>query len=803
MDTQKNKCSSLFVNIMPLTENIIRVVYTNSNEESGNSILIAEDFKPVTNLTTDKYLSADKYLSVDDCILFKNKQGEVILKETEHNLMEKEVFTYYVDGEPVVKHKQTANGEVAYIENATNKYAGTSYEGKLAFSITEQECIYGLGQHEDGIYNYNGKREYLFQSNMKISIPFMISSRNYGILIDTESALIFDSKIFDNKKGQITFTIDTTNRLSYYIITGENFDEIINSLRSLTGRTPMLPRWAYGYVQSKERYQSSRDILNTVLQFRKSGIPIDCIVQDWFTWEEGLWGDKHVDKKRYPNLKRLVNKLHEEHVKLMVSIWPNMAKGSTNLREFKENGFLLPNTTTYDAFSQEARAVYWKQCEEEWFLAGVDAWWCDNAEPFSDADWNGEEKRPEDVRYKLIVDESKKYMDWTRLNSYGLLHSKGIYENWRKSNNERRVVNLTRSSYISAQRYGTVSWSGDISAKWSVLQKQITEGIKFSMSGMPYWTLDIGAFFTVKDKWENRGCNCSDNKSKLWFWDGDYNDGVNDLGYRELYVRWLQYGAFLPMFRSHGTDTPREPWRFGKPGDIFYEAILKFIKLRYQLLPYIYGMAAAVHQNHSTILRSLMFDFAQDENVKELSDCFMFGKAFLVCPVTEPMYYDVNSMPLSNVEKTKAVYLPKGTCWFDFWTNKVHEGGQTLTCVATIDTMPLFVKAGSIVPISEPLMYADEKNGEISEIIIYSGKDGEFTLYNDEGDNYSYEKGNYSAIDLSYNNNENTLTFGKACGEFKYQQIFKIKLIESEKSSNTVEFTYKGEEETINLLMTR
>ena len=319
------------------------------------------------------------------------------------------------------------------------------------------------------------------------------------------------------------------------------------------------------------------------------------------------------------------------------------------------------------------------------------------------------------------------------------------------------------------------------------------------MSGMPYWTLDIGGFFTVKDKWENRGCNCSDKTNKLWFWDGDYNDGVDDLGYKELYVRWFQYGAFLPMFRSHGTDTPREPWNFGKPGDVFYETILKFIKLRYQLLPYIYSMAAAINQNHSTILRSLMFDFAEDENVKELSDSFMFGKAFLVCPVTDPMYYEVNSVPLSNTEKTKNVYLPKGVRWYDFWTNTLHEGGQTLTCRATLDMIPLFVKAGSIVPISEPLMYADEKKGEISEIIIYSGADGEFTLYNDDGDNYSYEKGNYSSVDIMYNDNKKTLTFGIACGKFKYQENFKIKLIKSGERPKTIEFIYKGKEETLYL----
>lgn len=782
------KKNTLFPHIIPITENITRVVYNHSMEEPENSNLIADDFEPQKNVKTGQYLLET------DCISFRNKHGEVILKETAHDLTEKEIYRYVIDGEPIVKYKQTANGQVAYIENAVQEPAGTSYEGKLIFSITEDEGIYGLGQHEEGIYNYNGKREYLFQTNMKISIPFLLSSRNYGILIDTESAVIFDCK-----QGEMKFEIDTTNELSYYVITGENFEEIIRELRSLTGRTPMLPRWAYGYIQSKERYRSSEDLINTVSQFRKSGIPIDCIVQDWLTWEEGLWGEKLVDKKRFPDLKGLVSKLHEENVRLMVSIWPNMAEGGRNLKEMKENGLLLSNSNTYNAYDEKARSVYWKQCREEWFSAGTDAWWCDNSEPFSDADWNGETKRPDEQRYRLIIENSKMHMDWTRLNSYGLYHSKGIYENWRKTNNEKRVTNLTRSSYISGQRYGAILWSGDISAKWSTLKNQITEGIKISMSGMPYWTLDIGAFFTVKDKYENRGCNCSETTNKLWFWDGDYNDGVNDLGYRELYVRWLQFGTFLPMFRSHGTDTPREPWNFGNPGSMFYETILKFIKLRYRLLPYIYSTAAQVHQYHTTILRSLMFDFAGDENVRELSDCFMFGKAFLVCPVTEPMYYGKNSELLSGTEKTKQVYLPKGTGWYDFWTNTYYEGGQTVKCKATLDILPLFVKAGSIIPVSEPLMYADEKKGEVSEIIIYGGEDGEFTLYNDDGDNYSYEDGNFSMIPLRYTDRSKTLSFGEPQGKYKYQEEFNITLIEGRGNSETIKFIYKGKEEEVRL----
>ncbi len=778
---------SLFVRITPQSKNITRVVYSYDNVEPEKSALIAENFKPQADL------GLELFYTEGNCIYFKDKHGDVILKEIEHSLTKKEVYKYIIDGEPIIKEKQTANGIVTYIENSREELAGYAYEGKLTFSITEEEGIYGLGQHEDGLFNYNGKKEYLYQTNMKISVPFIISSRNYGILLDTEAAVIYDSK-----HGKMTFTIDTTDQISYYVITGENFEEIIQELRQLTGKTPMMPRWAFGYIQSKERYKTSDELISVAKQFREVDIPIDCIVQDWFSWDEGLWGEKRVDKNRYPDLKSLVDTLHNENLKLMVSIWPNMAEGGSNYFEMKEKGMLLPNSTTYDAFDEEARATYWKQCNEEWFSSGIDAWWCDNSEPFSDADWNGEEKRPEELRYQLIVEESKKHMDWTRINSYGLFHAKGIYENWRKTNKEKRVVNLTRSSYISAQKYGAIAWSGDVSANWSTYRNQIAEGIKFCMSGMPYWTLDIGAFFTVKDKWENRGCGNSGNTNKLWFWDGDYNDGVDDLGYRELYVRWLQYGAFLPIFRSHGTDTPREPWNFGSPGSIFYDTIIKFIQLRYRLLPYIYSVSADVYINDTTMMRSLMFDFSYDEKVKNISDSFMFGKAFLVCPVTEPMYYEANSVPLSDTEKTKKVYLPEGTKWYDYWSNASYEGGQELICKAELDTMPLFVKAGSIVPVSEPIMYADEKKGEVSEILVYSGADGEFTLYNDQGDNYSYEKGNFVAIPLVYNDKEKALTFKNALGQFKYQESFNITIKGCEQPKTFV-FKYKGREETITL----
>ena len=584
------------------------------------------------------------------------------------------------------------------------------------------------------------------------------------------------------------------------VFIGENFDEIIASLRALTGRATLLPRWMFGYVQSKERYRSAGELTDTVAQFRASKIPMDCIVQDWYTWEKGLWGEKRADPSRYPDLKALIRNLHEQHARLMVSVWPNMAEGGDNYREFQEAGLLLPNSAVYNAFDETARRLYWKQCNEQWFSAGVDAWWCDNAEPFSDADWNGPTKRPEELRYQLIVADSQKSMDWTRLNTYGLFHAKGIYENWRRQTGEKRVANLSRSTYASGQRYGVIAWSGDLSAKWSVLKNQIVEGIKFSMSGAPYWTLDIGGFFAVKDQYGNRGCEQAGNDTPLWFWNGDYNEGVNDLGYRELYVRWLQYAAFLPVFRAHGTDTPREPWRFGKPGEPFYDAILAFMRLRYQLLPYIYSTAASVYLRHDTMLRSLMFDFAGDPNVWDISDTYLFGKALLVCPVTEPMYYGPQSTPLNNTSKTRAVYLPQPALWYDFWTNRSYPGGTTVTCEAPLQRMPLFVRAGAILPLSQPLEYADERQGEVAELLVYDGMDGAFSLYQDEGDGYAYETGNYALLDLRYAYAEKTLHFARAQGQYPYQRHFAVRLIADGLVGQAVPVTYEGQEMAVRLI---
>lgn len=777
------------MSIQQVVENVVHVTYRTDGPEPVGSALIAEDWNPAP------ISSQTGFEALADRIRFKNRHGDVILEETGHALIPKAVYRYVIDGEPVVQTKHTANGDVAFIENARREQSGTAYHGRLVFHVAEGEHLYGLGQHEDGVYDYRGRREYLYQTNMKITVPFLLSSRNYGLLVDTQSAMVFDEQ-----NGVMYFELETVADLSYYVITGENFDEIIATLRALTGRAPMLPRWAFGYIQSKERYRSSDELISTAATFRSLGIPVDCIVQDWFTWAEDLWGEKRPDPKRYPDLSTLMNALHEKHVKLMVSIWPNMVPKGPNYHAFEERALLLPNSSVYDAFQEEGRALYWRQCEEYWFRAGIDAWWCDNAEPFSDADWNGAAKRAELLRYRLVVTDSEKSMDWTRLNTYGLYHARGIYENWRRQTSAKRVMNLTRSTYTSGQRYGVVAWSGDHSAKWSVLKNQITEGIKFCMSGMPYWTLDIGGFFTVRDQYENRGCNKAGDRTPLWFWNGDYNDGVNDLGYRELYVRWLQYAVFLPVFRAHGTDTPREPWHFGKPGEPFYDTILSFIRLRYRLLPYIYSTAAAVSFHHDTMMRSLMFDFAHDSRVAEISGSYMFGRSMLVCPVTEPMYYGPNSTPLPETDQTWPVYLSEGTLWYNFWTNKAYQGGQTVVCEAPLQSVPLFVRAGSIIPLSDPLTYADERSGECSMLVVYDGADGSLALYNDEGDGYAYERGVYSMVHLRYRSSDKTLVLGKAEGLYPYQARFTLKLVSDGREEEKGNIRYSGEEMTVRLV---
>ncbi|MDO4623686.1 MAG: glycoside hydrolase family 31 protein, partial [Eubacteriales bacterium] len=530
-----------------------------------------------------------------------------------------------------------------------------------------------------------------------------------------------------------------------------------------------LPKWAYGYVQSKEQYYSAAEMADVVKKYRDLDVPIDCIVQDWNSWPEGQWGQKSLDPTRYGDVKEKMQEIHDMHVHTMVSVWPNMNTGTPNHTELTEAGYMLNDLATYDAFNEKAREIYWKQAEEGLYANGFDSWWCDSTEPFSGPDWGGEIKREPWVRFQMVGTEHKKYLPAEKANAYALMHAKGMSENQRKSYPDKRMLNLTRSGYASGQKYGAMLWSGDITGSWTTMKKQIAEGLNMAMSGYPYWTLDIGGFFTVGKEWTKRGCSCNTDPTPKWFWKGIYDDGVKDKGYCELYTRWIQMGCFLPMFRSHGTDTPREIWNFGEKGTMFYDAIEKYIRLRYRLMPYIYAMAGAVRRNRFTIMRSLLFDFAADEKAKDIDTEFMFGRNLLICPVLEPMYYENNSRPIER-EKEKQVYLPAGTDWYDFRNDRYYEGGQEVRVEAPLDSMPVFVKAGSILPMEESLSYAQEHSDRPMEIHVYRGADAEFTLYEDNGEDYSYENGAFATTRLIWKEAEGKLTIEKREGSFPGMQ---------------------------------
>ena len=622
-----------------------------------------------------------------------------------------------------------------------------AYHTKLEFEWADGEALYGLGSHEEGLLNLRGQHQYLYQENMKVAVPVLVSTRGYGILLDSYSLMTFH----DDELGSYLST-DVDDELDYYFVYGPEFDQIVHQLRCLTGSVPMLPKWAFGYLQSKERYASQSELIEIVREFRARGLPLDCIVQDWKSWSGDSWGQKSLDPERFPDPQQMMNELHELHAKLMISIWPTLRPGGTNWNELHNQGFLLGNQATYDAFNPAARACYWKQANEGLFSPGIDAWWCDCTEPF-EADWQGAIKPEPEAQLRINTEEAKRYLDPEFINAYSLLHSQGIYEGQRAVTQNKRVVNLTRSAYAGQQRYATITWSGDIAATWETLRRQIPAGLNFCAAGLPYWTLDIGGFFVKK-------------KPELWFWCGDYENSVDDLGYRELYVRWFQYAAFLPMFRAHGTDTPREIWRFGNPDEPVYDTLAKFLRLRYRLMPYLYSLAGQVTQQDYTMLRILAFDFRHDPRTYNIDDEYMFGPAFLVCPVTQPMYFAANSVPLHDVEKTRSVYLPRGGDWYDFWTGKCYAGGQTISADAPLETMPLYVRAGSIIPIGPEIQFTGDRPNAPIELWVYPGQDGAFTFYEDEGDNYNYEQGKFATIHLAWNDSTRRLTIDNRHGSY-------------------------------------
>ncbi|MDR1734721.1 MAG: DUF5110 domain-containing protein [Oscillospiraceae bacterium] len=735
--------------LSPLTENCCAVL----RRESGTApkvpgpAFLPLQFADWTVLETEETFElflpalAVQVAKADGRIAFYTPDGELLGRESGYSTAPAEVKRASAVES---REEQTVDG----LKTRTN--VKESILDRVARQITwsftaDAPGIYGLGSHEDGFVNLRGKKRYFYQHNFKAIVPHVLYSNGCSILFDTGSAFVFT-----DDGTESTFALRCDDALRYCFTAAPDFDGLVQSYRTLTGAAVLLPKWAFGYFQSKEHYHTQEEVLEVAQSYRRLGIPLDCIVQDWQTWPAGMWGEKIFDPTRYPDPDAMTDALHKQNLKLMISIWPNM-QGGPNNREMKEAGLMLPGGTVYNAFDAEGRRRFWKQAQEGLFRHGIDAWWCDCTEPV-EADWNGAERPTDAERMEKNLRALTNLFDSTEANLFTYWHSRGIYEGQRQTAPERRVVNLTRSGYTGQQNYGCILWSGDISATWEELRVQVAEGQNFCAAGMPYWTNDAGAFFV-------------NNPPEWWFAGGDFPQGRHDPAYREFYTRWMQYAAFLPIMRSHGSGTAREIYNMDAPGGMFYNAIAAAIRLRYSLMDYHYALAAAAYFDSYTQLRCLAFDFAADPVVHTLTDMFMYGD-ILVCPVLEPFYHAPGGAALAAKPAQRSVYLPVGTGWYDWYTDDFYAGGQWITAAAPLEHIPLFVRAGAILPLLHgDIQYAAD-TPESYSIEVYAGADGAFSLYYDANDGLAYQDGEYARIRVSYDDMEKTVTFGTREGKW-------------------------------------
>jgi alpha-D-xyloside xylohydrolase len=742
--------------------------------------------------------------------------------------------------------------------------AGEScFRAEQSFESPDDEYLFGLGQFQDGHYNIKNITRRLTQVNSQISIPFIYSGKGYGLLwhqyglTDFNPADNFikiekqERSSDNNQSADITTTSGTQRRsqvqsvyngtfkvpadgiyslfvdyggmeshhfvviddkpcidqsnmwlpptvnalinltagnhhirlsckstnsprvswkrtedlttfrspnakmLDYVVFYGPSADDVIAAYRNLSGNAPMFPLWAYGFWQCRERYSSGDQLVETVREFRKRNLPMDVIVQDWQYWGNNGWGVPQFDKINYANPAGFIGELHNLNAHFSISIWSNPDKNSEIGKEYVKKSLYIPGTPWLDYFNPLTRETYWNTLRDNLFIFGVDSWWMDATEPENDA-----------------LKGEKTYMgpgDFYRL-TYPLMVSQAVYEGQRKTSSDKRVCILTRSAFLGQQRYGIINWSGDIGGNWDTFRRQIVAGLNYNITGLPYWTTDIGGFFRPG------------------------RSQYTDEKYHELLTRWFQWGAFNPIFRIHGFQTETEPWKYGQTVE---DNMHKMMNLRYRLLPYIYSEAWQVTNNGSTIMRPLVMDFRKDTAAVDQSFEYLFGKSFLVAPVTEPGMTEWN------------VYLPESTTWYDFWTGDKLNGGQTVKKETPLDIIPLYVKAGSIIPMGPQVQYTTEKKWDNLEIRIYEGANGEFTLYEDENDNYNYEKGIFSTIDFSWNDANKRLTISGRKGSFPEmlsQREFNIVHVTNDNGTGLdvvrkfdKEVVYSGKEVVINL----
>ena len=572
------------------------------------------------------------------------------------------------------------------------------------------------------------------------------------------------------EKNQLSIWSEMSPDMDYYFIAGKNMDEVISGYRTLTGKAPVYPKWVLGFWQSRERYQSSKDIEENMKKFRDLKIPVDNIVQDWNYWKLDSWGSHEFESARYPNPQAMLDSVHALHGRFMISVWPKFYDTVKNYKELDSKGWMYHQAikddihdwlgfrgSFYDAYDAGARKMFWRQMDENLYTKykfGIDAWWMDASEP------NVRDCTPMWYR-KALSGPTALGTATEYFNAYSIVNADAIYNGQRSVNPNQRVFLLTRSGFAGEQRYSTATWSGDIATRWEDMRAQMTAGLNYSMAGLPFWGMDQGGFCV-----ENRYVAAQQEFDKT----GKENADLKE--WRELQARWNQFGCFVPLYRAHGQWPLREVWNIAPADHPAYKTIVAYDKLRYRLMPYLYSMAGMVHLKDYTMMRGLVMDFNGDEKVLDIKDQWMFGSALMACPVGEYQKY------------SREVYLPKQKGWYDFYTGAYHAGGQTIVADAPYDKIPVFIPEGAILPIGPEMQWSDEKKPELIDLYVYAGKDGSYTLYEDEGTNYNYEKGKYAIIDFKYDDARKQVTIGARKGSFDgmlQKRRFNIILVDQKK----------------------
>ena len=731
----------------------------------------------------------------DVALKVSEKGGSAVIRSSELSLS--------VDKATGAVSFSTAKGVKLLSEQGAATFEEVDDAGVKAFTASQSwtllpdEQIYGLGQSQDGRLTRRGFNRKLTQGNQDDAVPVWQSTKGYGIFWDNYSATFFE-----DSPEATTMRSDVADCVEYYFMWGGNSDGVVRRVRELTGDAPMFPLWTYGFFQSKERYRSQDELLGVVKRYREDRVPLDGIIQDCQYWcSNYLWNAMEFLNEEFPEPQKAIDSIHAAGAKMLISIWQSFGPRTKQYRILDSLGLLFPFQTwpqsgishvwppkmdypsgvkVYDPYSPVARDVYWTHLRDGLLSHGIDGWWMDSTEP------DHFYPTPEDFLHQTAMGSFRRMC-----NAYPLMTVGGVFEHQRAEFPQKRIFILTRSGFAGIQRYCANIWTGDITTSWDVFRAQIPAGINFSMSGVPHWNTDIGGFFVAGYK--NADPALSGPRNPQW---------------QEIFVRWMQFGALCPMMRSHGADFGRELYLVGSKGESVYDAALEAIRLRYRLLPYIYSTSWAVTHKGESFIRPLSADFVKDPNTTDIASEYLLGHSLLVAPVLEPQYTPEERLRLEELRALGSidwkaasqykVYLPAGASWWHFFSGKKYSGGASVNVPTTLDSFPLFVKAGSVLPIGPDVQYSSEKDWKELEIRVYPGADGSFTFYEDEGDGYGYENGEYSEIDFIWKDSSHTLSISARRGSFPKmiaERTFRICLPDGSRKS----IDYKGEKISVRL----